>query len=75
VRVLKSPDESDRFKEGDILVTTMTDPDWGPLMERAGAIVTDEGGRTAHAAIVSRELSIPARCGACASGSECETSS
>jgi pyruvate,water dikinase len=63
VRVLKSPDESNRFKEGDILVTTMTDPDWGPLMERAAAIVTDEGGRTAHAAIVSRELSIPALVG------------
>lgn len=60
VRLLKSPEEGDRFEEGDVLVTTMTDPDWGPLMERAGAIVTDEGGRTAHAAIVSRELGIPA---------------
>jgi pyruvate,water dikinase len=63
VRVLKSPDEGDRFNDGDVLVTTMTDPDWGPLMERAAAIVTDEGGRTAHAAIVSRELSIPALVG------------
>ncbi len=59
-RVLKSPDEQDRFEDGDILVTQMTDPDWGPLMERAAAIVTDLGGRTAHAAIVSRELGIPA---------------
>ncbi len=64
VRVLKSPDEGDRFNEGDVLVTTMTDPEWGPLMEQAAAIVTDEGGRTAHAAIVSRELGIPAIVGA-----------
>ncbi len=59
-RVLSSPDERERFEDGDILVTQMTDPDWGPLMERASAIVTDLGGRTAHAAIVSRELGIPA---------------
>jgi len=48
------------FKKGDILVTKMTDPDWVPLMKIAGAIITDEGGMTSHAAIVSRELGIPA---------------
>lgn len=47
------------FKEGDVLVTTMTDPDWVPIMKKASAIVTDKGGRTCHAAIVSRELGIP----------------
>jgi len=62
--VLDSPDEADRFEDGGILVTRMTDPDWGPLMERAAAIVTDHGGRTSHAAIVSRELGIPAVIGA-----------
>lgn len=41
-------------------MTEMTDPDWGPIMERAGGIITDHGGRTSHAAIVSRELEIPA---------------
>jgi len=49
-----------KFKKGDILVTDMTDPDWEPIMKIASAIVTDLGGRTAHAAIVSRELGIPA---------------
>ncbi len=48
------------FKRGEILVTTMTDPDWEPIMKMAAAIVTDKGGRTSHAAIVSRELGIPA---------------
>jgi len=48
------------FKKGEILVTTMTDPDWEPIMKMASAIVTDKGGRTSHAAIVSRELGIPA---------------
>lgn len=47
------------FKQGDVLVTTMTDPDWVPIMKKASAIVTDKGGRTCHAAIVSRELGIP----------------
>ncbi|MFW5874570.1 MAG: phosphoenolpyruvate synthase [Verrucomicrobiota bacterium] len=64
VRKLSSPDQGDRFKDGDVLVTEMTDPDWGPIMKRAAAIVTDKGGRTAHAAIVSRELGIPAIVGA-----------
>jgi pyruvate,water dikinase len=62
--VLSSPDEADRFEEGGVLVTEMTDPDWGPLLERAAAVVTDHGGRTSHAAIVSRELGIPAVIGA-----------
>ncbi|MCL6628507.1 MAG: phosphoenolpyruvate synthase [Armatimonadetes bacterium] len=58
-RVLAGIEESDRFRPGDILVTRMTAPDWVPLMRKAAAIVTDEGGSTAHAAIVSRELGIP----------------
>ncbi len=49
----------EEFKEGEILVTTITDPDWEPIMRKAKAIVTDSGGRTCHAAIVSRELGIP----------------
>ena len=58
--ILKDISEHATFKEGDILVTTMTDPDWVPLMKKAAAIITDKGGRTCHAAIVSRELGIPA---------------
>lgn len=58
-RVLSTIEESDRFRQGDILVTRMTAPDWVPLMRKSAAIVTDEGGMTAHAAIVSRELGIP----------------
>jgi pyruvate,water dikinase len=57
-RVLTSP--SEHFEDGDVLVTRMTDPDWLPLMRKASAIVTDHGGRTCHAAILSRELGIPA---------------
>jgi pyruvate,water dikinase len=64
VKVLGSPDEQDRFERGDVLVTGRTDPDWGPILERAAAVVTDHGGRTSHAAIVSRELGIPAVVGA-----------
>jgi pyruvate,water dikinase len=60
VRRLDTADESERFEPGDVLVTTMTDPDWVPIMRRAAAIVTDHGGRTSHAAIVSRELGLPA---------------
>ncbi|WP_235906715.1 phosphoenolpyruvate synthase [Pseudomonas saliphila] len=60
VRILKSPQEIDRFEDGDVLVTERTDPDWGPIMKRATAIITDHGGRTSHAAIVSRELGVPA---------------
>ncbi|HVM15290.1 MAG TPA: phosphoenolpyruvate synthase [Egibacteraceae bacterium] len=57
---LDSPEAADRFPDGGVLVTGMTDPDWVPIMRRAAAIVTDHGGRTAHAAIVSRELGLPA---------------
>ncbi|HEU4464414.1 MAG TPA: phosphoenolpyruvate synthase, partial [Gemmatimonadota bacterium] len=57
---LSSPEEADRVSDGDILVTEMTDPAWGPIMERVAGIVTDQGGRTCHAAIISRELGIPA---------------
>ena len=60
VRRLDSAADSDRFEPGDVLVTGMTDPDWVPIMRRAAAIVTDHGGRTSHAAIVSRELGLPA---------------
>ncbi|MBN2517665.1 MAG: phosphoenolpyruvate synthase [Candidatus Altiarchaeota archaeon] len=59
VDVIKSVHEIDRFKEGEVLVTDMTDPDWEPIMKIAAAIVTNRGGRTCHAAIVSRELGIP----------------
>ncbi|MCC5832803.1 MAG: phosphoenolpyruvate synthase [Chlamydiales bacterium] len=57
--VIKEIKESGKFKEGDVLVTDMTDPDWVPIMRIASAIVTDRGGRTSHAAIVSRELGLP----------------
>jgi pyruvate,water dikinase len=57
---IKSAEEIDQFKENSILVTGMTDPDWVPIMKKAAGIVTDHGGRTCHAAIVSRELGIPA---------------
>ena len=60
VRRLDSPDDSEHFERGDVLVAAMTDPDWVPIMRRAAAIVTDHGGRTSHAAIVSRELGLPA---------------
>ncbi len=59
VKVLKSPKEIDRVKEGDILVAKMTSPDYVPAMKKAAAIITDEGGATSHAAIVSRELGVP----------------
>jgi pyruvate,water dikinase len=60
VCVLESAAEIDRFREGAILVTGSTDPDWVPVMRQAAGIVTDHGGRTSHAAIVSRELGVPA---------------
>ena len=59
VRVIKDSARIGDFKKGEILVTTMTDPDWEPIMKLAQAIVTDSGGRTCHAAIISRELGIP----------------
>ncbi len=60
VRVIQSAQFIGEFKEGEILVTDKTDPDWEPIMKKAGAIVTNRGGRTCHAAIVSRELGVPA---------------
>jgi len=60
VCVIRDPKDLARFPDGAILVTEMTDPDWTPLMRRAGGIVTDHGGATSHAAIVSRELGLPA---------------
>ncbi len=63
VQVIKSVENIDMFKDGSILVTGMTDPDWVPIMKRAAGIITDHGGRTSHAAIVSRELGIPALVG------------
>ncbi len=60
VRRIDDVDQIDRVEEGDVLVTEMTDPDWVPAMRRASAVVTNSGGRTCHAAIVSRELGIPA---------------
>jgi len=60
VRLIKTAAEMDRVQAGDVLVTDMTDPDWEPVMKRASAIVTNRGGRTCHAAIIARELGIPA---------------
>ena len=60
VRNVKDASEMDRVKAGDVLVTDMTDPNWEPVMKRASAIVTNRGGRTCHAAIIARELGIPA---------------
>ena len=62
--VIKEPSEIHLFKPGQILVTDMTDPDWEPIMKVAGAIITNRGGRTCHAAIISRELGIPCVVGA-----------
>ena len=60
VRVLRSLDQMNDFAAGDVLVADMTDPDWEPIMKRASAIITNRGGRTCHAAIIARELGIPA---------------
>jgi pyruvate,water dikinase len=60
VRVCRSIAEMDQVQPGDVLVADMTDPNWEPVMKRAGAIVTNRGGRTCHAAIIARELGIPA---------------
>ncbi len=60
VRVIDNLAEMDQVQQGDVLVTDMTDPDWEPVMKRASAIVTNRGGRTCHAAIIARELGIPA---------------
>jgi pyruvate,water dikinase len=60
IRLIHDVSEMDRVQPGDILVTSMTDPDWEPIMKRAAAIITDRGGRTCHAAIIAREMGIPA---------------
>lgn len=67
-RVVKSPDHLEDFQTGEVLIADMTDPDWEPLMKMAGAIVTNRGGRTCHAAIISRELGVP-----CVVGTETAT--
>ncbi|MBD3345159.1 MAG: phosphoenolpyruvate synthase [Chitinivibrionales bacterium] len=59
-QIISSPEQQDQFEDGAILVTGMTDPDWVPIMKKAAGIITDHGGRTSHAAIVSRELGMPA---------------
>lgn len=59
VQVLADPDQLAQFKAGEVLVTSMTDPAWEPIMKKAAAIVTDRGGRTCHSAIISRELGLP----------------
>lgn len=60
VRVINDLSDMDQVQDGDVLVTDMTDPDWEPVMKRSSAIITDRGGRTCHAAIIARELGIPA---------------
>ena len=60
VRVIQDPSEMDRVQPGDVLVADMTDPNWEPVMKRASALVTNRGGRTCHAAIIARELGVPA---------------
>lgn len=60
VRIIRDVSEMDKVQVGDVLVSDMTDPDWEPVMKRASAIVTNRGGRTCHAAIIARELGIPA---------------
>ncbi|WP_144443976.1 pyruvate, water dikinase [Desulfurobacterium indicum] len=64
VRKLSSPENASSFNEGEILVAEITDPDWEPIMKKAAAIITERGGRTCHAAIVARELGVPAVVGA-----------
>ena len=59
-RVIRDPSKMEEVQPGDVLVTDMTDPDWEPIMKRAAAIVTNRGGRTCHAAIIAREMDIPA---------------
>ncbi|NNC09730.1 phosphoenolpyruvate synthase, partial [Corallococcus exiguus] len=59
-RVVKTLDDMNRVQPGDVLIADMTDPDWEPVMKRASAIVTNRGGRTCHAAIIARELGVPA---------------
>jgi len=70
VRLVHDAAHMDQVQDGDILVTEMTDPNWEPVMKRASAIVTDRGGRTCHAAIIARELGIPAVVG-CGDATQC----
>ena len=60
VRIISNLSEMDKVQDGDVLVSDMTDPDWEPVMKRASAIITNRGGRTCHAAIIARELGVPA---------------
>jgi pyruvate,water dikinase len=60
VRLFNSLDQMDQFQDGDVLLTDMTDPDWEPIMKKSSAIITNRGGRTCHAAIIARELGVPA---------------
>ncbi len=64
VRIIDTPKHATEFRKGDVLVTRITDPDWEPLMRKAAAIITEQGGKTSHAAIVSRELGVPCIVGA-----------
>jgi len=64
VRIVETPKDMKHFKPGEVLVTKITDPDWEPIMRIAGAIITEQGGKTSHAAIVSRELGVPCLVGA-----------
>lgn len=64
VRIINSPKQMKQFKAGEVLVTKITDPDWEPIMRLAGAIITEQGGKTSHAAIVGRELGVPCIVGA-----------
>jgi len=73
IRAVESAEHMHEVQEGEILVTDMTDPDWEPIMKKAAAIVTNKGGRTCHAAIVSRELGIPAIVGACGATEKVKT--
>ncbi|MCK7557144.1 PEP-utilizing enzyme [Chitinophaga sedimenti] len=59
-RLLQSPAEASALQDGDIIVADVTSPDWDPLLKRCGGIITNRGGRTSHAAIVARELGVPA---------------
>jgi pyruvate,water dikinase len=72
-RIIRSAADLEQLQQGEVLVTEMTDPDWEPVMKRAAAVVTDRGGRTCHAAIVSRELGIPAIVGTATGTSSIKT--
>ncbi|MCA9486181.1 MAG: phosphoenolpyruvate synthase [Nanoarchaeota archaeon] len=69
-KIIHDIHQANNFKEGDVLVTDMTDPDWEPIMKKASAIITNRGGRTCHAAIISREMGVPAVVG-CGDATKC----